>query len=80
MKNKNIGLFIQFILTLCSAIMLFISIFEKSFLNIVYILLSFTLFTMAYNNVKVYKRKYLTIVYIIFGILILLSMLLEVLF
>ncbi len=79
MKDKKIGLFVQFVLCICTIIFFIVSLFEKSFFILVEVLIALTLFAMAYNNSKIYKRKYFTIVYIIFGSFILISSLLEVL-
>ena len=78
-KDKKIGLFIQFVLCICTIIFFIVSLFEKSFFVLVELLIALTLFAMAYNNAKIYKRKYFTVIYIIFASLIIISNILEVL-
>lgn len=70
MKNKSLGLVIQFVLSFCTVIFFFISLFESSFLVVAKALIGLTLFSMAYNNATLYKRKYFTIVYIVFAIVV----------
>ena len=47
-KNKQITLFIQFVLFVVSAILLFIGLFEKAFFSIGEISWALTLLVMAY--------------------------------
>lgn len=73
MKKNNIGLITQLILCIASVIFFIISMFEKSFFELAEIMISLTLFAMAYNNAKTYKRKYFTVIYVIFGLFLLIS-------
>lgn len=72
--NKNIGVWIQAILTALIVIFLIINFFVPVLL-ILEILFILTLLVMSYNNYKIYKRKGFTILYIIAAILVLLGML-----
>ena len=62
---NEIGLFIQAVLMMCVIALLIMSMFERSFAIVLEFVLSFTLFTMAYNNIKTFKRKLFTIPYVI---------------
>lgn len=73
MKKNNIGLIAQLILCIASVICFIVSIFQKYFFNIAEIIVSLTLFIMAYNNAKTYKRKYFTVIYVVFGLFLLIS-------
>lgn len=72
--NKNIGVWIQAILTALIVIFLIINFFVPVLL-ILEILFILTLLVMSYNNYKIYKRKGFTILYIVAAILVLLGML-----
>lgn len=72
--NKNIGVWIQAILTALIVIFLIINFFVPVLL-ILEILFISTLLVMSYNNYKIYKRKGFTILYIVAAILVLLGML-----
>lgn len=72
--NKNIGAWIQAILTALIVIFLIINFFVPVLL-ILEILFILTLLVMSYNNYKIYKRKGFTILYIVAAILVLLGML-----
>ena len=71
--NKNIGVWIQAILTALIIIFLIINIFTPV-LFLLEILFILTLLVMSYNNYKIYKRKGFTILYIVAAILVLLGM------
>lgn len=73
MKNKDVLLLIQ--LTLCISLIatLIASLIESSLFNLMEIIASLTFFIMAINNYIIYKRKYLTPLYILFGLLLLIS-------
>ena len=71
--NKNIGIWIQAILTTLIVIFLIINFFAPV-LVILEILFILTLLVMSYNNYKIYKRKGFTILYIVAAILVLLGM------
>ena len=74
MNNKKsivineLSIFIQICLGIFAIIWVVISLFEKKFLAIAEISLSFSLFFMAYNNHKIYRKKHATNVYILLGI------------
>jgi hypothetical protein len=72
-KNKQITLFIQFVLFVVSAILLFIGLFEKAFFCIGEISWALTLLVMAYNNHFYFKRKFFTILYIVGAIVLILA-------
>ena len=72
--NKNIGVWIQAILTALIVIFLIINFFVPVLL-ILEIIFILTLLVMSYNNYKIYKRKGFTILYIVAAILVLLGML-----
>lgn len=72
--NKNIGVWIQAILTALIVIFLIINFFVPVLL-ILEILFILTLLVMSYNNYKIYKRNGFTILYIVAAILVLLGML-----
>lgn len=72
--NKNIGVWIQAILTALIVIFLIINFFVPVLL-ILEILFILTLLVMSYNNYQIYKRKGFTILYIVAAILVLLGML-----
>lgn len=71
--NKNIGVWIQAILTALIVIFLIINFFTPV-LFLLEILFILTLLVMSYNNYKIYKRKGFTILYIVAAILVLLGM------
>ena len=77
MKNKSLGLVIQFVLSFCTVIFFFVSLFESSFLVVVKSLIGLTLFSMAYNNATMYKRKYFTFVYIVFAVIVIASIFVD---
>ena len=74
---NEIGLFIQSVLIICAIELGIISLFENTFAIVLEFVLSFALFTMAYNNSKVFKRGLFTIVYIIGGLICLIPALIK---
>lgn len=79
---KRISLYIQLFLVVCVFITLLISFFVKNtelITNILYFILSLTMFIMAYNNEKFYKRKFLTYIYSAFGVILIISMVVSLL-
>lgn len=79
---KRISLYIQLFLVVCVFITLLISFFVKNtelITNILYFILSLTMFIMAYNNEKFYKRKFLTYIYSAFGVILITSMVVSLL-
>ena len=72
-KINNIGLLVQFILAVIVIILSIISIFVNELFQFAEIVISLTLFVIAYNNQKIYKRKMFTIIYTLIGIFILIS-------
>ena len=72
-KNNDLAFLIQALLGVSALIFYIISIFEKSFIVAFQIMLSFTSFSIAYNNHKVYKRKYFTTFYITLGLALLIG-------
>lgn len=80
LNYKKIALYTQIVLSLLLLIFGVITMFFNSdFMPVVYILLSLVLFIMAWNNYKIYKRKYITVIYLLFGIVTLISFILELL-
>ena len=71
--NKNIGVWIQAILTALIVIFLIINFFTPV-LFLLEILFILTLLVMSYNNYKIYKKNGFTILYIVAAILVLLGM------
>lgn len=65
---NEIGLFIQAVLMACVIALLVMTVFESVFAVVLEFVLSLTLFTMAYNNIKTFKRKLFTIPYVIGGL------------
>ena len=79
---KNISLYIQLFLVICVFITLVASFFVKdsNLMNLIlYSILSLTMFVMAYNNEKFYKRKVLTYIYCVFGVILIISIVVSLL-
>ena len=76
-KNNDTGLMIQFILIFWVLVFSIITLIEQSFFMGMEILISLTLFVMAYNNHKVFKRKYLTLIYIVVALILLASLFIK---
>lgn len=72
MKKNKVGIIVEGILLLCLLSVFILFLFRNEFKNLLYVVLSLTLFSMAYNNHKIYKTKPMTISYIVVGILCLL--------
>lgn len=74
--SKNIGVFIQAVLTALVVIFLIINLFlpVKTILNILFILV---LISMGYNNQKIYKRKGFTVIYFVAALLVAIGMFYE---
>lgn len=77
-KNNDLGFLIQAVLGVSALIFYIISIFEKSFMVAFQIILSLTLFSIAYNNHKIYKRKYFTTFYITLGVALLIGVVISI--
>ena len=71
--NKNIGIWIQAILTALIVIFLIINFFIPVELMIEVLLVA-VLLMMSYNNYRVYRRKGFTIIYLIAAILVVIGM------
>jgi hypothetical protein len=79
-NSKKFFLYIQVTLSILLLIAGVITLFfNNDFMPVVYILLSLVLFLMAWNNLKIYKRKNVSILYGIFGIITLISFIMELL-
>ena len=79
---KNISLYIQLFLVICVLITLVASFFVKNsnLINLIlYGFLALTMFVMAYNNEKFYKRKVLTYIYCVFGVILIISIVVSLL-
>ena len=76
-KNNDVGLMIQFILMFWIFVFSIVALFEKSFFIAMELIISLTLFVMAYNNQKTFKRKNLTAVYIICALFIIMSLFIK---
>jgi len=71
MKNNNVGLVAQTVLSVAIVAFAILYFFETSFLVILEALTALFMFVMAYNNHVTFKRKnWYTIAYIVIGILI----------
>lgn len=73
---KRISLYVQLILVICVFITLITGFFVKNSDLITMILncfLALTMFVMAYNNENFYKRKVLTYIYSVFGVILIIS-------
>jgi hypothetical protein len=73
---KRISLYVQLILVICVFITLIAGFFVKNSDLITMILncfLALTMFVMAYNNENFYKRKVLTYIYSVFGVILIIS-------
>lgn len=73
---KRISLYVQLILVICVFITLIAGFFVKNSDLITMILncfLALTMFVMAYNNENFYKRKILTYIYSVFGVILIIS-------
>ncbi len=72
----RISLYVQLILVICVFITLIAGFFVKNSDLITMILncfLALTMFVMAYNNENFYKRKVLTYIYSVFGVILIIS-------
>lgn len=79
---KHISLYVQLFLVICVFITLVAGFFVKNtdLINLIlYFLLSLTMFVMAYNNEKFYKRKFLTYIYSAFGVILIISIVVSLL-
>lgn len=79
-SSKEVGLFVQVVLTELMVIFAVISMLSDEFWPAFYAIVSMIMFTMAYNNVKFYKKKYMTSVYVIVGIFVAITTLVEYVF
>ena len=71
-KKDMIFVYIQMIVTIIVLVLFFIYMFNnKSVLGYLEIAVAIDLFLTGYNNVKIYKRSNITIYYIIFGVILL---------
>lgn len=70
---RTVSVLIQVVLLELFIIFAFISIFNNLFMNVVYVILSLTMFVMAYNNYTIFNRKLITWIYVFFGLFILIS-------
>ena len=77
-KINNTGIFLQMLLFAFIIVALLVSIFINEFINVVYGLISLTMFVMSYNNYKLYKRKYFTPLYFVFGVILMITTILGV--
>ncbi len=69
-KVTDLGLFMQFFLSILLLIFCIIWLFVKSNIiaNVINVILGLVFMVMGYNNYKVYKRKAFTLIYIIIGL------------
>ena len=67
---KDIGLFLQFLLTALLLIFVIMWIFVRSNIveGLVNLMLGLVFMVMGYNNYKIYKRKMFTAMYLIIGV------------
>ena len=75
--KKNIMLNIQLIVAILLVIALLVGIFVKGLDLIIFSLMALLLFILSYNNYKIYKRKYMSPIYLIFGIIVLVKVVME---
>lgn len=75
----NVGLLVQGVIALLALVFGIITLMEKSFMVLFESLLCLELIVMGINNYTTYKKKYMTAFYIIVGILLAVSIVLEIL-
>ena len=78
-SNDEVSLLTQVILTELMVIFGIISIFTKSFILVLYVIITLLMFNMAYNNFKFFKKKYMTTIYIVVGVYSLIATIMELL-
>lgn len=76
--KEKIGLFLQLLLTIALVVLGVLYFINKININYIYALVSLLLFVMAFNNKYTYKKKNMTKIYLIVGVLLLISVILEV--
>lgn len=79
MKKIDISLKIEFILLIIITISLISSFITKNY-SYSKIIMGIILLVMAYNNHKHFKRKYLTALYTVFGTLVIISTLIQLIY
>lgn len=68
--NKDLLVFVQFVLFFVLGIIFLMSLFIKELQSLAYIVMGLLLIVMGFNNYKMKKNKILTILCIIIGILV----------
>ena len=79
-SSKEVGLFIQVILTELLIIFSIITLISNTFMPVFYSIIVMLMFNLAYNNQKFYKKKYMTSVYIVVGFFVAITTILEYIF
>ena len=79
-SSKKVGLLTQAILTEMLILFSIITLINKIFIPIFYLIIVMLMFNLAYNNQKFYKKKYMTQIYIIVGFFVAITTVLEYIF
>jgi len=79
-RSDEVSLLVQAVLTELAIIFGVIVVMSDAFMPAFYAILSMTMFTMAYNNVKFFKKRYMTSVYVIVGLFVAITTIVEYIF
>lgn len=76
-SSKEVGLFLQAVLTELMIIFGIITLMSNKLLPAFYTIISMIMFVMAYNNFKFYHKKNMTSIYIIIGLFVIITTIME---